>query len=356
MTRRSGSRGSLLMLAVAALGWGCSTTLAAYALRQIGPTDLLAVELVVGGAVIWAVALTRARPELATPDWRLFAVLGLCEPGVTYLLANEGLRRDSAATAALLFATEAVIVVPLAAVFLGERVSPGVLRALGIGLVGALVIGSGAGTGRDTVPGHLLILGSAFAAACYALLARRSSHRSPALVVTSHQLLAATAIALPFAIVSHAVGHSGPPSADLSHWAAAIAGGLVGVALPFLLYNQAIVVVRATIAAGVLNLVPLAGFVTAVLFLGDAPTPLDIAGGGLILLSAALLGRSEARARLSVPSPSSPVQRRSAARLAGQTLEHRVDLQREAPVDRFPAGSLPSGVLRGEEALDERQG
>jgi drug/metabolite transporter (DMT)-like permease len=309
MTRRWGSRRSLLMLAVAALGWGCSTTLSAFALRQIGPTDLLAVELVAGGMVIWAVALTRARPGLATPDWKVFAVLGLCEPGLTYLLANEGLRRDSAATAALLFATEAVIVVPLAAVFLAERVSAGVLRALGIGLVGALVIGSGAGTGRDTVLGHLLILASALAAASYALLARRISHRSPALVVTTHQLLAATAVALPFAIVSHAVTHSGPPSADLSHWAAAIAAGLVGVALPFLLYNQAIVVVRATIAAGILNLVPLAGFVTAVVFLGDAPTPLDMIGGGLILLSAALLGRSEARGRPSGVRLAAAVQR-----------------------------------------------
>src|ERR1700688_3595992 len=108
------------MLGAASLGWGCSTTLSAYALRQIAPTDLLAIELLSGGAVIWTVALMRARGELANANWKMFAVLGQCEPGLTYLLANEGLRRDSAATAALLFALEAVIVVPLAAVFLHE--------------------------------------------------------------------------------------------------------------------------------------------------------------------------------------------------------------------------------------------
>jgi drug/metabolite transporter (DMT)-like permease len=70
------------------------------------------------------------------------------------------------------------------------------------------------------------------------------------------------------------------------------------VALPFLLYNRAIVDVRATIAAGVLNLVPLVGFATAVIFLGDQPTRLEIAGGCLILVSAAWLGRSETRAQL----------------------------------------------------------
>jgi drug/metabolite transporter (DMT)-like permease len=68
------------------------------------------------------------------------------------------------------------------------------------------------------------------------------------------------------------------------------------VALPFLLYNRAIVEVRATIAAGILNLVPLVGFATAVLFLGNQPTRLEIVGGCLILLSAAWLGRNETRA------------------------------------------------------------
>jgi drug/metabolite transporter (DMT)-like permease len=298
MTPRSTPRGGLIMLAAASVGWGCSTTLSAFALRQIGPTDLLAVELLSGGLVIWAVALMSASREFATPDWKVFAVLGLCEPGLTYLLANEGLRRDSAATAALLFAMEAVIIVPLAAVFLGERVSSRVLLALGVGLLGALVTAEGAGTGSDTLLGHILILGSTLAAASYALLARRSTHRSSALVVTTYQLLAATAIAVPFAIVSDAVGRAGLPAADLSHWVAAIAAGLAGVALPFLLYNRAIVEVRATIAAGVLNLVPLVGFATAVIFLGNRPTHLEILGGCLILCSAAWLGRNETRAHV----------------------------------------------------------
>lgn len=290
------------MLVAASLGWGSSTALSAFALRQIGPTDLLAVELVSGGVVIWTVALLGAHREFATRDWRAFAVLGLCEPGLTYLLANEGLRRDSAATATLLFATEAVIVLPLAAVFLAERVSSSVLWALATGFLGALVIGAGARTGRDTLLGHILILGSAFAAASYALLARRISHRSPALVVTTYQLLAATAVAVPLAVISHVVGRAGLPSADVSHWAAAIAAGLAGVALPFLLYNRAIVVVRATIAAGVLNLVPLVGFVSAVIFLGDRPRLLALIGGALILFSAAWLGRSETRAQTSPPT------------------------------------------------------
>ena len=40
MISRAGSRASLIMLAGASVGWGCSTTLSAFAMRQIGPTVL----------------------------------------------------------------------------------------------------------------------------------------------------------------------------------------------------------------------------------------------------------------------------------------------------------------------------
>ena len=52
--------------------------------------------------------------------------------------------------------------------------------------------------------------------------------------------------------------------------------GLAGVAVPFVLYNRAIVNVEATIAAGVLNIVPLVGLTSAVVLLGNAPTASDL--------------------------------------------------------------------------------
>lgn len=285
----------MLLLALAATGWGCSTTLSSYALRQFSPTDLLTIELLSGGIVIWTLALASSRGVLATASWKAFAVLGLCEPGLTYLLANEGLRHDSASTAALLFAMETVFIVPLAALFLSERVSRGILLAIGVGSIGALVTAGGSRSGGDTLLGHVLILGATLSAASYALLARRTTYRSSALVVTTYQLLAATAIAVPYTLIAHASSHNGLPHADLAHWCGAVATGLAGVALPFLLYNRAIVRVRATIAAGVLNLVPLVGFATAVVFLGDSATLAKVIGGLLIISSAVWLGRSEAR-------------------------------------------------------------
>jgi drug/metabolite transporter (DMT)-like permease len=288
------ARASLLMLVGASVGWGLSTTLSSYALRQFQPGDLLVVELLVGGAVIWTLALRAGRASLITRHWKLFALLGLIEPGMTYFLGNLGLSHDSAATTSLLFATEAVLVAIFAALLLGERVDRRILAALTAGVGGALVIGLGEPARGDSMLGHLFVLGATASAAAYALTARRIAHLGSPLTVTTFQLLAAATIALPATAIGDLATATPSHNPDAIHWLAAILGGLAGVAVPFALYNRAIVNVEATIAAGVLNIVPLVGLTSAVVLLGNTPTGSDLLGGALILAGAAYIGMREA--------------------------------------------------------------
>jgi drug/metabolite transporter (DMT)-like permease len=290
------------MLGVAALGWGGSTTLSAYALRQLSAADLLVLELLVGGAIIWCFALLDGRRRLRDRRWRTWGLLGLFEPGLTYLLANEGLRHESAATASLLFSMEAVLVVGLAALFLGERPGRRVVGPLAIGVLGAILVGAGGSTGQDSLTGHLLILGATFAASVYAVMARATVSDAPVLVVTAYQLLAATVIAVPLALIEHASSAALLPSADVGHWLAGAGSGIVGVGLPFVFYNRAIRAVQASVAAVLLNCIPLIGLVTAVLALGDRPGPVELIGGALILVGLLFLARSEASSTRAEPA------------------------------------------------------
>jgi O-acetylserine/cysteine efflux transporter len=290
MGTQDGMRRGLLLLVLAALAWGMSTTVSSYALRQMNAVDLLTLELITGAVVIWGITLRDARSELRTPRWPAFAVLGICEPGLTYLLANEGLARDSAATASLLLSLETVFAVVLAVLLLRERTSRWLLAAVAMGLLGAVVVASNAQPGRDTLAGHVLILASTFGAGLYSVLARRSAGQASPLIITAYQLLAAIAIALPAIAAIHLIGGSGIPHADMMHWSAGIAQGLIGVALPFLLYNRGIKAVQATVAAGTLNLIPLFGLISAVVFLHDDPMAVELLGGVLVLLGVAWLG------------------------------------------------------------------
>lgn len=300
-------RGGIALLVVATLSWGVSTTLSDYALEELTAPQLLVLELLLGAAAIWAVVLVRSRRALRARRWPFYATLGLVEPALTFVLANEGLERASASTAALLFSLETAFVVVLAVLILRERIPPALAVVLVIALAGGAAVGAGTDPGRDTVAGIVLVLASALAAATYTVLARRWAHGAPALVITAYQLAAALLVALPFALPAL----SGPALAapDAAHWWAAVAAGVSGVAVPFLLFNVAIARVEASVAAVLLNFVPLAGFATAVAFRGDDPRTLQIAGGVLILAAVTWLGRREsqrppARARLQRPEVS----------------------------------------------------
>ena len=131
------------MLVAASVGWGLSTTLSSFALRQFQPGDLLVVELLVGGAAhLDAGVPSRAREPHHEPLEALRAA-GPHRAGRHLFLGNLGLSHDSAATLRCSFATEAVLVAIFAALLLGERVDRQILAALFVGVGGALVIGLG---------------------------------------------------------------------------------------------------------------------------------------------------------------------------------------------------------------------
>ena len=88
------------------------------------------------------------------------------------------------------------------------------------------------------------------------------------------------------------------------YWAAAIAVGIGGFAMSFLLYNAVITRVDAGWAAVVLNLIPAFGLLGAVLLLGEKPTGTTGIGAILIGASVVYFAVSDRRgARGTVPLP-----------------------------------------------------
>jgi drug/metabolite transporter (DMT)-like permease len=204
-------------LAVAALLWGVATSGTKYALGAFAPITLLAVELTGAAMALWAVHLIRGyrRP----PSWALVATLGLLEPWLAYLVGTLGLARTSAANGALLEGLESLFVVVLAAVFLAERITRPLCAAIGTGLLGLIVLEHAAAlSGRGV--GDALVLGGALSAAVYTIFARRLG---------------------------------------------------AGYGVSFLLYKYAITVTRAGPASVIVNLIPVFGFLSALLWLRNPP-------------------------------------------------------------------------------------
>src|SRR5580698_9844445 len=273
----------LAALITASLFWGTAVSVTKYALSGFGPITLLAISVITGTAVLWTMVILRGRRR--PPPWRRVVLLGLFEPALAYAGDLLGLDRTSAANGALLSGLESVFIVLLAAVFLRERITGRIAAALALALAGVMAL-EGTGSFSGAGIGDLLVLAGVLSAAAYTIVARGMGEDSDPLTVTACQFAAATILVLPAAIFMWATHVETPPShVPARFWLAALLVGVVGYAASFLLYNYAIARVRAAPASIIVNLIPVFGLASAVLWLGDSLTAARVLGAILIGLS-----------------------------------------------------------------------
>lgn len=278
-------RGAVPALVVAAAFFGVGVVGSKYALGSFEPVTLLSVELLAATAALWLVVLVRGYRRLGV-RWRVLA-LGLFEPALANLGQDLGLARTSSANGALLTGLESVFVVLLAAVFLRERITAVLATAVTIGLLGLVAI-EGSSTFAGPGLGDLLVTGGMLCAAAYTIVAKGLGADVDSITLTAVQFAIATLAVLPLSAVTIGTGHERwPTHVAPRFWVAAVAVGVLGCAVSFLLYNYAIVFVAAGPASVIINLIPAFGLVAAVAWLGDALTVGRIVGASLIGLSVA---------------------------------------------------------------------
>jgi O-acetylserine/cysteine efflux transporter len=296
-------RRPLIALVVASVLWGGAVSGTKYALGGFDPVTLLSVELVAGASVLWVALLIRGyRPP---GSWWLPALLGLLEPALAYLSDTFGLSLTSALHGAVINGLESALVVVLAAILLRETVTRAAVLAV-IAALGGLVVLAGVGAGRGTAAGDLFVAGGVLSASLYTVVAKRFDDGSDVLSLTAWQFAAATLVSLPVTMVRWTAGSENPPlSVAPRFWLAAVLVGVGGFGVSFLLFNQVIVQVDAGWAAVVLNLIPVFGFLSAVICLGEGVTGSDAIGAGLVGSSVvyfAIADRREATNELPTPT------------------------------------------------------
>ncbi|MFT4126885.1 MAG: DMT family transporter [Gordonia sp. (in: high G+C Gram-positive bacteria)] len=268
---------------IAAASWGSAATFIKFALDSWGPMTLLIVQLASANIVLWTIVVIRGyrRPPQV---WKVF-LLGALEPGLCYALLTIGLLFTTAANAAVLSAMESFFAVVLAVAFLHERLTRRAVAGLTLALAGVLILEAAGGLSGIHL-GDALVLGGILAAGFYVVLARTIADSYDALTMTAHQFAAGLALALPFAIIRWASGAEVLfQSRPISSWVAALGVGIIGYALSFLLYNFAIAHVRAGFSSIILNLMPVFGVLTALIFLHERVGPLKLLGAALVLAS-----------------------------------------------------------------------
>jgi drug/metabolite transporter (DMT)-like permease len=252
------------------------------------PSAMITVtELSVAVVILWVVVWTRRirTPGLPAPrPTRGLVLLGLLEPAIAFALMNLGITMSSASTASLIIGLQSGFVILIAAIFFGLRPSKIAWVALAIGLTGVVLV-TGWKAEPSSVLGNVFVFLGMLSAAVAIVLTSRIVQHTEATTLTAWQFTFGWVFVVPTSVILWRLGfiHIDTPIGT-KYWAAAVATGVLGSVMGFLLYNWALGRIHVGIAAMAINLIPVFGVFFAVTLLGESFQGVAIAGAALVFV------------------------------------------------------------------------
>ena len=246
-------------------------------------TGVLASRFAIAGLLLACVMVATGRPW---PRGRALAVtIGMGAVGYVgqAMCFFAALNHASAGLVALLLYVYPTLVVLLSAVFLGERLTVARVALLAAGFGGLAIM---LGGGQGTATGIALGLGAAAFYSVYILVGARELRHVDALASTTIVCLSA-AVVLGF---SAFVSEPRFPGAWWG-WAAIGAIAVVSTVVAILTFFAGLKRVGPSTASVVSTLEPVVTVALAWFVLGEGLSPAQVAGGALVLASAAMLSR-----------------------------------------------------------------
>ncbi|MGZ4609173.1 MAG: DMT family transporter [Actinomycetes bacterium] len=276
MTRR------LPYVALAAAGtlWGTTVPLTKGAVEWAGPAWLTALRFALAAPLLALVARRGLRAAV-TPG---VVVGGAAGYGLVILLQNAGIARTSATHAAILVGAMPAMVALLCAVRGRAPVRPAAGAGFGAALLGVALVAHG-GEGSGDRAGDGLVLASLVVAAVFTVIQPRLLRGQDVVAVTAVQL-ASAAIA---STVVAALLEGGPAApSGTSDVVVLLALVVLGTIAPFTLFALGQSHVAPQVAGAFVNLEPLVGAASGVVFLGDTFGPGQGLGALAILVGITL--------------------------------------------------------------------
>ncbi|MBP2295264.1 DMT family transporter [Azospirillum rugosum] len=228
-------------------------------------------------------------------DWTSLSLLALFGMVLFNLFLLYGLRATSAVAAGIITSTIPAMTALSAALILRERVSGGSMAAIALAVLGmaALNLRPGGGGGPDdTLAGNALVVGAVVSEALYGVFTRRLGGRVPPLTLTFLANALAAVMMAPGALATS--GGFDPALVPGWVWVLFVASGLASGLVAVVLWMRGIAHVPASRAGLFTGLIPAAGVLAAVLFLGEEFT-LAHAAGLLCVLLGIVLGTGALR-------------------------------------------------------------
>ncbi|MGD9961684.1 DMT family transporter [Nocardioides sp.] len=273
------------------------------AIRHLGetvtPGALTLGRLTVAAIVLGILVLRRTPTWPARRDWPLLLACGVMWFGVYNLALNEAERRIDAGTAAMLIQIGPLLIALLAAMFLGEQLTPWVLIGIAVAFCGVAVISLANGeSGTGDVWGVILTVLAAITYAVGVVAQKPLTARIPPFELIFLSCLIGIVTALPFAGGLADLAHQ-----PLATWGWIVYLGVFPTALAFSTWAYALKRMGAARLSITTFLVPVIAIALAWVLLDEAPAPLAYVGGALCVAGVLISRRRTASARRTPASP-----------------------------------------------------
>jgi drug/metabolite transporter (DMT)-like permease len=260
----------LARLAMAAACWGLGTVISKAALTELPPLTLLAIQLAASLAVLVVLMRVRGIP-LRGDDPPLLGRLGILNPGIAYGLSLLGLVTITASLSVLLWILEPLLILALAAWFLGERVTRTFVVLSLIAIVGLVLVIYEPAIGTSQLIGVALTVAGVACCAVYTVVTRRfmPNARETSQVVVAQQAHGLGFVLIVVVAVAAAGGALLPSGLPPPVLAAAVVSGTLYYAGAYWFYLGALRRVPASLASASYYLIPIVGVTASALLLGE---------------------------------------------------------------------------------------
>jgi len=272
------------LIALAAV-WGGSFLFMRIAVPEFGPVAIAALRVAGASLLLLPLLAAHRQLDLLRRHWRPIAVLGLTNSALPFLgFAYAAISMDSGVLAIFNSAAPLFAAV-IAALWLGDRMTPARVAGLAIGFAGIVwIVAYKAGLHASGTP--LAVLACLMATACYgvspSVTKRWLTGAPPLAVAAGSQLVGAVLLAVPAVLAWPAAM---PP---LSAWLVVAALAFVCTGLALLMYFRLIAHAGPANAISVTYLIPIFAIAWGALFLDEAVTWPLVAGCAVVFLGTAL--------------------------------------------------------------------
>lgn len=280
-----------LALIVAGVSWGVGFPLAKLTLAELGAAHMILARFLIASCFALPLIMRRADTRKALTDPRV--VLAGIIYGPAFLIQFEGVARATVSVSALLVGAMPILVASAARLIFKEKVTPLGWAGIFIATAGAVLI-AGRPAGSSGF-GVVLILASLVLCLGWIFSLRRTAGQLDPIAASCCVVVIATLVDLPIVVLLY-----GLPSLELSSiaWLGLLGQGAVSTVLALVTWQVGATHVPAATAGVFLNLEPLVGAATGVLFFHEALTFSVVAGGAAIILGSTLVALGQQSARL----------------------------------------------------------